>query len=42
LPVHGYVVLSRPRRYTLIVETAGRARPLRRADPATYKMESRT
>ncbi|MFF4020710.1 DUF6233 domain-containing protein [Streptomyces sp. NPDC001843] len=28
--VHGYVILSRPRRYTPIVETAGRARPLRR------------
>ncbi|MFI7705449.1 hypothetical protein [Nonomuraea sp. NPDC049480] len=24
--VHGYVILSRPRRYTPIVETAGRAR----------------
>nr|WP_213089411.1 DUF4158 domain-containing protein [Streptomyces flaveus] len=28
--VHGYVILSRPRRYTPIVESAGRARPLRR------------
>lgn len=28
--VHGYVILSRPHRYTPIVETAGRARPLRR------------